>query len=117
MEEQINEARYGMSEAIESGQQPVVGVNIFTEEDETVEISIFKHAEDMQTERIEYIKAYKKNRNLEPIQIALDRICDLAKNKTDVNLVEPIIEAVEARATLQEICDALRQATDFSIPS
>lgn len=117
VEEQINEARYKMSEAIESGEQPTVGVNIFREEDEEVKINIFKHAEDMQAERIQYIRKYKKSRNLEPIQKALDSIYDSVKNKPQTNLIEPILEAVGTRATLQEICDALRKASDFNIPS
>jgi methylmalonyl-CoA mutase N-terminal domain/subunit len=31
-------------------------------------------------------------------------------------MFEPIMEAVKARATMQEICDAMRQACNFEIP-
>jgi methylmalonyl-CoA mutase N-terminal domain/subunit len=117
VEEQINEARYRMAEAIESGQHPIVGVNTFREDDEEVKINIFKHAEDMQAKRIEYVKGYKKDRNQEPVRKALDNIYELAKSKTEINLFEPIMKAVEAKATLQEICDTLRKSADFSIPS
>jgi methylmalonyl-CoA mutase N-terminal domain/subunit len=117
VEDQINEARYRMAEAIESGEQSLVGVNIFREEDEEVKINIFKHAEDMQEKRIQYIKNYKRNRDQEPVQKVLDKLYDLIKRKSELNLIEPIMEAVDAGATLQEICDALRRAADFSIPS
>jgi hypothetical protein len=30
--------------------------------------------------------------------------------------MEPVMDAVVARATLQEICDAMRSAADFKIP-
>jgi len=117
VEEQINEARYRMAEAIESGQHPIVGVNTFREDEEEVKINIFKHAEDMQAKRIEYVKGYKKDRNQEPVRKALDNIYELTKSKTEINLFEPIMKAVEAKATLQEICDTLRKSADFSIPS
>jgi methylmalonyl-CoA mutase N-terminal domain/subunit len=116
VEEQINEARYKMAEAIEIGQQPMVGVNIFREEDEEVNINIFRHASDMQAKRIEYIQDYKKNRDQEPVQRSLQQLSDLVRKKSETNLFEPISQAVEARATLQEIADAMREADGFSIP-
>jgi len=117
VEEQVNEARYKMAEAIETGDHPVVGVNIFREEEEDLKINIFRHATDMQAKRIRYVQEYRKNRNEEPVKRALENLYDLVRRKPEVNLFEPIMEAVEARATLQEICDAMRRATDFVIPS
>ena len=115
VEEQINEARYKMAEAIESGQHPIVGVNTFCEHEEAVKINIFKHAEDMQAKRIEYAMAFKKNRPQAPVKQALDKIYHLANDSA--NLFEPIMHAVEANATMQEICDALRKSADFTIPA
>jgi len=87
------------------------------EEDEEVKIQIFKHAEDMQANRIAYIKEYRKNRDQEAVRRVLDRLYEQCKDKPEINLFEPIMAAVEARATLQEICDALRKSADFTIPS
>lgn len=115
VEEQINEARYKYAEVIENNQLTVVGVNRFEEEEE-VKINIFRHAEDMQAKRIEYVREYKKNRDQEPVKRALQKIYDLTKNKPEVNMFEPIMEAVKAKATMQEICDAMRQACNFEIP-
>jgi methylmalonyl-CoA mutase N-terminal domain/subunit len=117
VEEQINEGRYGLADAIESGENPVIGVNLFQERDEEVKISIFRHAADMQTKRIQYIRDYKKNRDREPVKKALEHVYDTAKNRPQANWFEPIMEAVGSRATLQEICDALRNAADFKIPA
>ena len=116
VEEQINEARYKMAEAIESGEQPMVGVNIFREEDEEVKINIFRYASDMQAKRIQYIQDYKKTRDQEPVQRSLHELYDLVRKKPDANLFEPIMRAVESRATVQEIIDAMREAVGFSIP-
>ncbi len=116
VEDQINEARMRWTDAIEKGEQPLVGVNIFRDEEEELKINIFRHAEGMQARRIEYIQEYKKKRNPEPVKKALDKIDDLVRKEPEVNLFGPIMDAVEARATLQEICDAMRRATDFTIP-
>ena len=117
VEEQINEARYKYADAIENAEQTIVGVNKFQEEDEEIKINIFRHAEDMQAKRIEYVRDYKKNRNQEPVKKALQNIYDLTKNKPEINMFEPIMEAVKARATMQEICDAMRQACNFEMPA
>ena len=116
VEEQINQARYKLAEATQSGKQPVVGVNIFQEEDEEVKIDIFRHSSDMQAKRIQYVQDYRKNRDQHSVQKALDKIYNLTRKKPEVNFMEAIMEAVDARATIQEICDAMRRATDFSIP-
>ena len=117
VEDQINEARYKFSEAMDTGELPTVGVNMFREEDEDVKINIFRHASDMQARRIEYTQQYKKNRVQEPVKRALHTLHDLVKRKPEANLFEPIMGAVEAKATLQEICDTMREATGFVIPS
>jgi len=116
VEDQINEARHKMAADIESGDQPVVGVNLFQEEDEEVRINMFRHSSDMQAGRIEHIQEYKQKRDQEPVQRALDRLYSLTRNKSEDNFLEPIMAAVEAKATLQEICDAMRRASDFEIP-
>jgi methylmalonyl-CoA mutase N-terminal domain/subunit len=115
VEEQINEARYKMAEAIESGEQAQVGVNIFREEEEEVKINIFRHGSDMQAKRIEYIQNYKKNRSLAPLRRTLGELQELVGKRPEVNLFEPIMKAVEAGATIQEISDALRDGAGFKI--
>lgn len=116
VEEQINEARYRYAESIENNELTVVGVNKFQDEGEEVKINIFRHAEDMQARRIRYVQDYKKNRNQEPVGKSLQNIYDLTRNKPETNMFEPIMEAVKAKATMQEICDAMRQACNFEIP-
>jgi methylmalonyl-CoA mutase N-terminal domain/subunit len=115
VEDQVNEARYKYAEAIENNELTVVGVNKFVEEEE-VKITIFRHAEDMQAKRIASVREYKRNRAQEPVKRALQGIYDLTKHKPETNMVEPIMEAVKAKATMQEICDAMRQACNFEVP-
>jgi methylmalonyl-CoA mutase N-terminal domain/subunit len=116
VEERINEARYKYGDDVESGDLTVVGVNKFVDEEDDVNINIFRHAEDMQAKRIQYVQNYKKTRDQEPVKRSLQKLYDLTKNKPETNMFEPIMEAVKAKATLQEICDAMRQACNFEIP-
>jgi methylmalonyl-CoA mutase, N-terminal domain len=117
IEEQLNEARYRMADGIETGRQSIVGMNLFREEGQAAEIDIFKQAPDMQARRIEYVRQYKKNRDPGPVQTTLDHLSETVRRRPEINLVEPVMEAVVARATLQEICDAMRQGCDFKIPT
>jgi methylmalonyl-CoA mutase N-terminal domain/subunit len=117
VEQQLNEARYEMAEAIEIGELPVVGVNIFRDDEERADIELFSQAPDMQAKRIQYVVDYKKNRDQKPVKLALKNIHDTVKKNAGKNMFELIYEAVASRATLQEICDAMREASDFAIPS
>lgn len=116
IEDQINQGRNKMAEDIESGTLPVVGVNLFQDEEEEVKINIFSPSSDMQAKRIAYIRQYRENRDQAPVQKALDRLYELTQKSPQTNVVEAVMDAVEARATLQEICDAMRRAEGFEIP-
>lgn len=117
VEEQINAARYAAAERLENGDEPRVGLNIFKDPDaEETRLEIFRQSSGMQAERIAYVKEYRKNRDAEPVKKALDRVRELCTKKPRVNLFEPIMDAVRAKATLQEISDAMREAVGFSIP-
>jgi methylmalonyl-CoA mutase N-terminal domain/subunit len=116
VENELNKARYKLAEQMESTELPIVGMNLFKDDGAAAEIDIFKQAPDMQARRIEYTINYKKNRDQKPVNNALKNLYDRVKKHADKDLVAPMLEAVEARATLQEVCDAMREATDFSIP-
>jgi methylmalonyl-CoA mutase N-terminal domain/subunit len=113
VEEQVNQARYEYSRRLETGEQTVVGVNAFREEGEEANIKIFRLSSGMPAKRREYVRTYKKNREQEKVNKALDALLRKADDK--VNLFVPILKAVEARATLGEISDTLRKAEKFEI--
>jgi methylmalonyl-CoA mutase N-terminal domain/subunit len=116
VENELNQARYKLADQMETGELPILGMNLFREEDTAPDISIFKQAPDMQAKRIEYARNYKKDHDHGPVRHALDNLRQRVLKHPDEDLVAPILEAVEARATLQEVCDAMREATNFSIP-
>lgn len=117
VESELNQARYKLADQMETSERPIIGMNLFRDEETPPDIQIFKQAPDMQARRIEYAINYKKKGNREPVRKALRNLYERTKKHADEDLVVPMLEAVEARATLQEVCDAMREATDFSIPS
>jgi methylmalonyl-CoA mutase N-terminal domain/subunit len=116
VEQELNQARYKLARQIETSELPIVGMNLFRSGETAAEIDIFKQKPDMQAKRIGYAMKYKKNRNQEPVRRALKNLYDRVRKESDEDLIVPILESVEARATLQEICDTMREASDFTIP-
>jgi methylmalonyl-CoA mutase N-terminal domain/subunit len=116
VENELNQARYKLADQIESAELPIIGMNLFRDEEEAAEIEIFKQAPDMQAKRIQYAINYKKNQDRGPVRKTLSNLAEKVRKQPDKDLVVPILEAVEARATLQEISDAMREALGFSIP-
>jgi methylmalonyl-CoA mutase N-terminal domain/subunit len=116
VEEQITKMRYQTGENFVSGQQPVVGVNLFRDEKDSTKINIFRHSDEWQRQRIQEIIDYKKNRQPDPVQHALEMLESQIKKRPGENCVEAIMKAVEDGATLGEIIDAIRRAIDFKRP-
>ncbi|MEM1220263.1 MAG: methylmalonyl-CoA mutase [Bacteroidota bacterium] len=105
----IEEAAAKKQARIDSGQEQIVGVNIFVPETEAA-IDILEvdntAVRESQVQRIQEVKA---NRNAEEVRNALNAISQAAKNKTG-NLLALAVEAARARATLGEISDALESS-------
>ena len=116
VEDQITRMRYQMGEDFNSGQQPVVGVNLFRDEGDSTKINIFRHSDEWQGQRIQEIIDYKKNRQQEPVHRALEALESQVRKRPEENCIESIMKAVESRATLGEIIDAIRRAIDFKRP-
>jgi methylmalonyl-CoA mutase N-terminal domain/subunit len=116
VENQLNEARYKNAKDLEDKEVYSVGVNIFHEEDEEIKLDIFRHSQDMQLERIKYITEYKKNRDQRKLKQVLDNLYAKAAAEKRTNLFLPVMEAVEAGATMQEVIDVLRKVENFQIP-
>jgi methylmalonyl-CoA mutase N-terminal domain/subunit len=115
IEQQINEARHKNAEKLEGEEQLVVGVNTFREEDEEININIFRHSQDTQKKRIEYICEFKGRRDQSQVKESLERLHDEVRRSPKANWMPYIIEAVEKEATLGEISETLREAHDFRL--
>jgi methylmalonyl-CoA mutase N-terminal domain/subunit len=105
MQREIQEAAYRYQQEVESGARVVVGVNEFVT-DEPPPGNLFQLdpalAETL-VGRLERLRNARDAGQVERCLAALDR----AARGRD-NLLPPILDAVKARATLGEICQALR---------
>jgi len=105
IQRQIQDAAYVAQQAIDSGASVVVGVNKFT--DETAPATdVFRIDSDIERRQIERVRAVRAGRSEPEWRAALDAVVAVARGNS--NLVPPIVAAVEARATLGEIADAMR---------
>jgi len=90
---------------IESGERKLVGVNDFEEGNDDSHIDILKITdapEKQQRERLAQLRAARDNARVEA---ALESLREAARN--DQNVIEPMLEAVRAYATLYEIRRAM----------
>jgi methylmalonyl-CoA mutase N-terminal domain/subunit len=101
---EIQEAAYRFQKAVERKERVIVGVNEYVMEEEP--ISTLYIDEKVAEEQTERVRALRAGRNNTAVEKALGRLQDVARG-TD-NIMEPILDASRAYATLGEMCDALR---------
>ena len=109
IEEQIRQARYRHMERIESGEQPVVGLNCFASEDQTApEMALFRLGRESIEERVAAIAEHRARRSGEGLDEAIEGVRAAAAGEE--NVMPSVTRALEAEATLGEICEAFREA-------
>jgi methylmalonyl-CoA mutase N-terminal domain/subunit len=107
IQREIAESAYREAQAVERGDQVVVGVNRF-QSDRQTSPELQRIDPEVARRQIERLARVRAGRDGAAVERALARLGDAARG-TD-NLLPPILEAVRAYATLGEICDVLRQA-------
>jgi methylmalonyl-CoA mutase N-terminal domain/subunit len=106
IQREIQEAAYRTQRAIEKSEQVVVGMNRFqTNERSTGEL--LRVNESVRTEQMAALAALRSSRDNGKVQAILARI-EVAARDPQGALMPLFVEAVEASATLGEICDTLR---------
>ena len=106
MQYEIQEASMRWQREVESGERIVVGVNEYIDPDEDA-TPIFRPNLEVVDAQIKRLHDVRANRDHAAVETALKRLREASHQ--DVNLMEPIIEAVRAYATLGEMCDVLRE--------
>jgi methylmalonyl-CoA mutase N-terminal domain/subunit len=102
---EIAEAAFRYQVALEKGEKKVVGVNCH-EESVTHELEIMRVHHDVEVEQVRVLTERKAARDDDRVAKALARMVEVSR--TDENMIESMLEAARAEATLGEICDALR---------
>src|SRR5690606_31703053 len=102
---EIERAAYAVAREVDTCERTVVGVNAFITDDEQPyePLRVDPAIEEEQTKRLERLRA---ERDGERVARALDALRAAAAG-TD-NVLYPMREALAARATVGEVCDALR---------
>ena len=107
VQREIQESSYQKQKEIDEKEKIVVGINKYRSQKERAEIDLLKVDPALEAAQKERLQELKNSRNQETVKKTLKRVKDAAENGD--NLMPPIIEAVRARATLNEISDQLRE--------
>src|SRR6202521_887046 len=107
VQQEIQKAAYEYQQAVDSGEQVVVGVNRFQAEEERP-IPTLRLDPEIERDQLARLNALRARRDAAKAKAALAEIERRARGTE--NLMPAILSAVEAYATLGEISDALRRA-------
>ena len=105
IQREIQDAAYHAQQAVDRGEEIVVGVNRFVT-DQGARIDALQIDPTIEPRQRDQVRALRAGRDPAQWRAALDQVSTAARE--EVNLVPPILAAVEAHATVGEIADALR---------
>ncbi|MGH3388281.1 MAG: methylmalonyl-CoA mutase family protein, partial [Actinomadura sp.] len=117
---EIERSAYKIAQEIDSGERTVVGVNRFTADgDEPYEpLRVDPAIEAAQAARLAALRAARSG---DEVQRRLDELRRVAEKDSvaggDMNLLFPLKDALRARATVGEVCNALRDVWGVYVPA
>jgi methylmalonyl-CoA mutase, N-terminal domain len=106
MKGEIEESAFGYHERYRTGQDVVVGVNRFVEDDPEVP-DILRVDPESERQQVERLKAFKANRDGEVVERRLEAVREAARG-TD-NMLPVLRRALADRCSLGEVCAAMRE--------
>lgn len=113
LDKEVDTARIKKVKEMESGERIIVGVNAFTSEEQH-KVEVFENREEEWREtRTRYLRKFKEKRDQAKVSQRLREIT--RRVKSGEYLIPAVIEAIDAQATLGEVCDEMREAADFKL--
>jgi methylmalonyl-CoA mutase N-terminal domain/subunit len=106
IQKEIQESAYAYQKAVEAGEQIVVGLNKFRDE-EVPPRTLLRVDPAVMRSHVARLKQLKAERDNPTVASAIEKLKKCAQGND--NLMPPIIEAVTSYATLGEVCDTLRE--------
>jgi len=107
IQREIHETAYRTQQRVEAREETVVGMNAFREEErEGASIPILRIDDSLERRQVERLRAFREARDTVEAARGCERVRKAAEGGE--NLVEVMVEAVDAGATLGEVADALR---------
>ena len=115
IQHEIQDSAFHAQQAIEQGEQIVVGVNKFTTKEE-ISITPLKVDPAIETAQKEHLQILRRSRNNQRVAALLEKLQQRSLGKD--NLLPVIIECVEGDVTLGEICSSLREVWgEYQMPT
>ncbi|MEX2658831.1 MAG: methylmalonyl-CoA mutase family protein [Acidimicrobiales bacterium] len=112
--DEIEDASYAYTRAVDDVEKVIVGVNKHVDEQE-VDPEVFPIDPAFQKAQADRVRTLKAERDQAVVDARLDDVRAAAEG--DENLLYPMKEALQARATLGEVSDALREVFGEHRPS
>jgi methylmalonyl-CoA mutase N-terminal domain/subunit len=106
VQREIEEAAFEHNRLVEGGERVVVGVNRFAEDEVEGEIELHRLDPESERRQLERTRRVRAERDQAAADTALARVRECARGTG--NLLYPMREALAARCTVGEICNALR---------
>jgi methylmalonyl-CoA mutase N-terminal domain/subunit len=103
---EVNAQAFERERRVQQGEVKKVGVNCYQEEEETREVEFHPYREQEANKQIERLERVRKERDDDRVASLLEVVRSAARAKD--NVMPSIIDAVEAYATVGEICDVLK---------
>ncbi len=97
-------ARY--QREVQEQKRYIVNVNIHEPKEET-DVELHKIPKEVAEEQVKRLKALKERRDNDRVEESLRAVKKAAEKRE--NTMYPIIEAVRVYATIQEVCDAMKE--------
>jgi methylmalonyl-CoA mutase N-terminal domain/subunit len=98
---EIQDASYEYQERVETGEEVVVGLNKYSGDDENDRLDLLHVGEEIEQRQHDRLADVKNERDDEAVEEALDALDEAIT--ADENVMDPIIDAVKAYATMGEI--------------
>jgi len=102
---EIADAAFAYQQALEKSDKKIVGVNMLTDS-VTDELDILRVSHEVEREQNRVLQQRRSQRDQTAVTRALAAMVEVARG--DGNLIEPMLDAARAEATLGEMCGALK---------
>jgi len=113
-QQQIQDSAYRHQQLVEAGDRVIVGVNRFTETSQRP-VEILRVGAELEEEQVARVQHLRATRDQAPVDRALDALRRGAEG--DSNLLPLLRDGLSVRATVGEVCGALRDVFGVYRPS
>ncbi|RME28038.1 MAG: methylmalonyl-CoA mutase [Deltaproteobacteria bacterium] len=104
---EVNRQAWEREKAIREGRMKKVGVNCYREEEQRREVELHPYREEEARKQIERLNEVRRRRDSEAVKRSLEILRKAAE--AGENVMPAAMDAVEAYATVGEVCGVLRQ--------